>query len=55
MKKKEFIGMVSAYDISLDLALDAKEPLSWVKQLFKVGRKKRDEKKGRKKPEEKKI
>jgi len=53
--KKDFIGLVSVYDISLDLALDSRQ--SWLKKLFKVGRKEKTpqkEEKPKEKPKEEK-
>jgi len=51
--KRELVGMVSVYDISLDLALDARR--SWLQKLFKVGRKEKTPKEEKKeKPKEEK-
>jgi len=39
--KKELIGLVSAYDVTKDIALDSKERMPWLKQLFRMKRNQR--------------
>jgi CBS domain-containing protein len=39
--KKELVGLVSAYDIAKDIALDSKEKMPWLKNLFRLSRRKR--------------
>jgi len=52
--KKDLIGLVSAYDIAKDIALDSREKMPWIKNLFRLSRRRRKSDKDTKEEDEEK-